>query len=49
MARDHGIKRDGDAIVITGLSKKDSAKAQSGRDRPICPVALPDPRWVASP
>jgi hypothetical protein len=49
VARDHGIKRDGDAIVITGLSKKDSAKAQSGRDRPICPVALPDPRWVASP
>jgi hypothetical protein len=49
MARDHGIKRDGDAIVITGLSKKDSAKAPGRRDRPICPVALPDARWVASP
>jgi hypothetical protein len=47
---DHGLKHDGDAIVIwlqlPSETASDGGLRASGI-QPKCPVALPDPHWVA--
>ena len=49
IAGDHGLKHDGDAIVIGSFVRdRSGGSLGAGAIQPNCPVALSDPPWVAS-